>query len=359
MTPPTDDFPWERLTALLAGTLPPDEAERLQAWLAEDPTRQDLAESLRMVWTAAAEGRPSWDACAALETIKARAGERTKILSLPSRFAPHSTRTHARRPALIAAALVGICAGAWWGARGPLNTPTAAPIALTRYETSRAQRLAFKLPDGTTVMLGPDSKLRYASTYAQHDRIVELHGDAYFQVTHDAAHPFEVRAEHAVLRDLGTRFVVRARDASHPIDVVVAEGRVAVGRTAAAPAPRATDTLGAARLPLADSLVLGSGDLGRVSAAGAVSRERGVPLDRYFGWTEGRLVFQAARLRDVVAELSRWYDVDIRLVGSGVGDLRLTATFHDQPITEVLALVEASLRLKLIAEGRQFTLAAQ
>jgi transmembrane sensor len=334
MTVPADDLTWERLTGLLAGTLSPDEAARVEAWVAEDATRQELLESLRVVWAEAAAARPMWDARAAIQTIKSRA----------------NTRPIRRRgwvPLAAAAAIAALCAGGWLIMERRLHDGAThpAPVAMMRYETSRGQRLGLKLPDGSAVMLAPESELRYSSAYGQQNRTVELAGEAYFQVPHDTVRPFEVRTHHAVARDLGTRFAVRARDTAS-MEVVVAEGLVAVGR--AVPS-------GAA---LTDSVVLAAHDLGRVTAPGAITHRRGVWLDLYLGWTEGRLVFEAAPLADVVADLSRWYDVDIHLSDERVSKLRLTATFRDQPITEILSLIRASLGVTVTGAGRHFTIAA-
>jgi ferric-dicitrate binding protein FerR (iron transport regulator) len=58
----------------------------------------------------------------------------------------------------------------------------------------------------------------------------------------------------------------------------------------------------------------------------------------------------------VAAELSRWYDVDVRLEGAGLGAQQLTAEFHNEPITKVIPMVQASLGLKLRQSGRQYVL---
>jgi ferric-dicitrate binding protein FerR (iron transport regulator) len=211
--------------------------------------------------------------------------------------------------------------------------------------------LAFNLPDGSSVMLGPESSLSYAGTYGSRVRAVELEGEAYFEVVHDEAKPFEVRAEYAVARDLGTRFIVRARSSRPAVDVVVAEGRVALGQVRGSPS--------AALVPMTDSLLLDPGELGRLTAAGELTHRRGVALDPYFGWTQGRLVFDAASLADVIDELNRWYDADIRLADSAMSTLRLTATFRDQPVGEALLLIQASLGLALTEDGGRFILAVR
>jgi transmembrane sensor len=339
-----DDIPWDTITAWLAGTCSAAEAERLAAWADGDPDRRKLMESMRLLWEGAAEAGSTWDAKAALAAIKARGTKQPRIFTLSTQT-PKPPSTRWLRRGLAAAAAVAIVAGGWWAATIASSVDPQAKTALTmrRYATTRGQRLALKLPDGSGVVLGPESAIEYALTYGQQGRDVELRGEAAFEVVHDAAHPFEVRTAYATVRDLGTRFVVRALPAAPAVEVAVAEGSVALGARQAS-APVAT---------------LGRGDWGQVSPSGILASRHDVSLEPYFGWTEGRLVFEAADLASVVAELNRWYDVDIVLADSAAGRLRLTATFHDQPITEVLSSIQASLRLELSGAGRRFTLATR
>ena len=59
-------------------------------------------------------------------------------------------------------------------------------------------------------------------------REVELEGEAYFAVVHDAARPFAVRAHGAVATDVGTAFDVRAYPEDAGARIAVTEGAVAV-----------------------------------------------------------------------------------------------------------------------------------
>jgi transmembrane sensor len=85
----------------------------------------------------------------------------------------------------------------------------------------------------------------------------------------------------------------------------------------------------------------------------------GVDVDRYTAWTEGRLVFDGVPLRDAIAELGRWYDVDVRLADGALGARRLTAEVQGERLTEVLDAVAAALDLRYERAGRTVTLRAR
>ena len=60
------------------------------------------------------------------------------------------------------------------------------------------------LEDGTQVWLQDGTELRYAVGKGDGERIVRLDGEAYFDVSHDARHPFVVETRELAIRVLGT-----------------------------------------------------------------------------------------------------------------------------------------------------------
>ena len=65
------------------------------------------------------------------------------------------------------------------------------------------------LADGTRVWLNSGSTLRYPKAFDGKEREVELDGEAYFEVAHDARHPFLVDSRDMNVRVLGTKFNFR------------------------------------------------------------------------------------------------------------------------------------------------------
>ena len=181
--------------------------------------------------------------------------------------------------------------------------------------TTRGQRATLWLDDGTQVTLGPATTLRYDVT--SRARHVELRGLARFKVVHDASRPFTVRAGRAEATDVGTEFTVRAFGDEDAVVLAVTEGAIAVRD-------------GASRLSLT------AGQVGRVDAAG-VQRVAGAPSD-YAQWVGGQLAFQSATLSDVARELSRWFDVDVR-VDARVAERRVSATYARPTLDGVLSAI--------------------
>ncbi len=352
------DIDWDRLDRYVTGDGTPEERAALRRWVEADPELEVLAEVMRTAHRRAGEMPEGWDLSGSWTAVTHRLGfdaaveadaPRPPVLRLASGTSgPRRWPWRAAAGLVAAAAIAGavLVADRWvereLARRPQAGTHTAEPGR--EYIALRGQRLVIHLPDRTQITLAPETRVRLAPDYGQERRVVELSGQAYFVVTHDAARPFSVRTERLIARDLGTRFAVRAYPGDTALHVVVAEGLVALGRAAG---------LGRAS---ADSVLLRAGDLGRVARDGTLARTSGVPVGRELAWTAGELAFRRTRLRDAVVELGRWYDVDIRLAEPSIGDEQVTAAFRDESAPAALGLVAAALGLAVELRGGEFVL---
>lgn len=106
------------------------------------------------------------------------------------------------------------------------------PLALTKDEfvsvkNNGADTKKLELLDGSFVWLQPGGEVRYANEFRDR-REVFLSGEAFFEVTKDAAHPFLVYANEVTTRVLGTSFRIIANKAGKEVVVAVKTGKVSV-----------------------------------------------------------------------------------------------------------------------------------
>jgi transmembrane sensor len=339
------------LLRFIEGDCTPDEALAIQAWIAADPKRAELLEELRAVWRVTGDTSRRWDVAAAWERLR-RARSRTPLP--PSVRAP--SRSPAERPDRATVVATASRTGSWrvkpWQVR--IAVAIAVVIAGTlygylgsrggdarEYATAPGQRAEVSLRDGSRVLLSVDTRLRVARDYGVRDRVVELEGEAYFVVRYDARRPMVVRTQHGVAEDLGTEFGVRAYRREGDLQVIVREGHVAMRRS---------HDLGPVLL------TLGPGDRGVLDARGQVSLTSDVPLDRHLSWTAGRLVFDDVPLATVIPQLERWYDLDIQLSDSSLGDERITIVLTTESPDEALSAVARVLDLRVVRAERSVQL---
>src|SRR5690606_35729068 len=91
----------------------------------------------------------------------------------------------------------------------PVRAPVA-EVATLVLSTPRGGTYQITLPDGSKVWLNAESTLRYPSQFIGNDRVVELEGEGYFEVSKDTERPFKVRSAGQVVEVLGTAFNVAA-----------------------------------------------------------------------------------------------------------------------------------------------------
>ncbi len=343
-----DDINWELLDRFFAGECTPAERADVLHWLETHPLPAKYVDALKQAMQLGDRpGDPrSWET----EASWVRLAQTTGIAPEPRPEAPLrlvSPRTRRRwslpsgPPLMRVAALVGLLLGSgalWWS----VTRHAPPPVAMREFTTARGQRAEMRLADGTRILLSVDSKLRVPGDYGAAERDVYVDGEAYFEVTHDATKPFAVHAANALVRDLGTRFGVRAYAGEQRVRVVVAEGTVALRSATAA------DTVSPASM-------LSPGDLGRLDASGALTVAQGVNIQRYLAWTEGQLRFQDAPLRDVLPDLARWYDLDLTLAAASLGDRHLTFNVDGEPLTQVLDGIALLAHARYERSGRSVT----
>jgi ferric-dicitrate binding protein FerR (iron transport regulator) len=96
-------------------------------------------------------------------------------------------------------------------------------VAWQEIVVPRGNRMKVILPDKSSVWVNNESHLRYATDFSSGNRIVELSGEAYFDITHDAQHPFVVKVGNQRIKVLGTKFSVNA----YPEDKIIETSLIA------------------------------------------------------------------------------------------------------------------------------------
>lgn len=319
------------------------ERRRVEAWVAQSPARRRYLDAMGSLL----ERAPA-DSRGATEFAWSRLAEK---LAEPRRAAtprPSTSRLFlaqraSRSAALLAAgALLAVLAGSILLDRAEsARAKAATPLAMRVISTATGQRADVRLGDGSHVALGVESRLRVAPDFGERSRDLYLDGTAYFDVVHDSTRPFRVHTANAVAQDVGTRFVVTAYPESESTQVVVAAGSV---------------TLRAADDSTDRAIQLGAGNLARISEGGGPVVVRAVDPTQYMAWMDGRLEFRETPLSQVVAELHRWYDEDVRIGDSTLAKLPLTASFEATSFREAMDVVTTILPLRAVWRGGVVTL---
>ncbi|WP_303180657.1 FecR family protein [uncultured Butyricimonas sp.] len=177
------------------------------------------------------------------------------------------------------------------------------------------------LSDGTKVYLNAESKLCFPVCFKGAQRVVELSGEAYFEVAEDAAHPFVIKTHDISVKVLGTSFNLRAYEDEEVVTTTLTAGKVQVfdGRQFKDIIP---------------------GEQVVYEKAARTMEVNKVEVGRYMAWREGKFVFRNERLEDVMKYLARWYNVRYEFMNEDVKNMRVGAKLNRynnmNPIIEML-----------------------
>ena len=243
------------------------------------------------------------------------------------------------RRAAALVAVVGVAA-IW---RASMKSPADAHAPNSHVTAIGASR-DITLPDGTSMRLGPASSIELAAGFGADNRRVTLHGEAWFQVTHDARRPFAITVGTTTVEDVGTAFMVR-ESPSREVSVRVVEGVVRVRTRGVAPGLVRDTTV---TLQAGDRAVASAS--GIAVAAGVVTAAEGAAL------STGRLAFTDASMVEVQDALHRWYGVTLLLPERAVATRHVTADLTGEPVARVAAVLGLTLGVTADVRGDTITL---
>lgn len=187
-------------------------------------------------------------------------------------------------------------------------------------KAEKGDKATVVLPDGTDVILNSASSLSYLGDFGKDERRVQLEGEGYFSVAHDARRSFIVQVGEVEVQVLGTVFDVSAYSDDRDVTVVLLEGKVGISTPSA-------------------SLTMKPGEkMNYNKATGKLTTET-VHADDYVSWTQGNLYFQNESLKNIMNALSRMYDVTIRIDSPRIADERFTGTIPGGGIQNALNII--------------------
>ncbi|MEO6687433.1 MAG: FecR domain-containing protein [Dyadobacter sp.] len=178
------------------------------------------------------------------------------------------------------------------------NNKAAEAIVYNTVTTPKGGQYQIVLPDGSKVWLNAASSLRFPTSFAGKERRVEITGEVYFEVAHNAKMPFIVKANDAEVAVLGTHFNVMAYPDEKVMKTTLLEGSVKVTRAG-------------------KSAMLIPGQQARLTSTSENIRVLDdVDIDKEMAWKTGYFQFEDDNLESIMRQVSRWYDVDIRYEGN-------------------------------------------
>jgi ferric-dicitrate binding protein FerR (iron transport regulator) len=211
----------------------------------------------------------------------------------------------------------------------------------------KGERKKIMLPDSTEVHLNSGSSLVYNKDFGNKNREVWLKGEAFFEVTKDASHPFLVNTKRMMVKVLGTVFNVKAYNTKEDIETTVVEGKVEVSlkeddekKVILLPnekiSLRNNSTIkedGYAHTPITITPLNYE-----VQAVKPDKKETNMPEEAV--WVKEKVVFTQEPLEIVALKMERWYNVHIHFKNEKMKDILMTGDFDNVSLDEAMHVLQ-------------------
>ncbi len=200
------------------------------------------------------------------------------------------------------------------------------PDTMVAYRTGPAETRMIDLKDGSHILLDRNSRLALADGALP--RVEMQDGAAYFDVRHDPARAFLIRAGDYEVRDIGTKFDVVV--APQRLGVAVSEGKLTV-------APRG-----------GQGATVAAGERIDIATATGEAKVAPVTAASVGAWRSGQLVYQDTPLTLVAIDLTRYLGRPVT-VDPAISDLRVSGVLRISDGAALVQQIQALLPVKAVA----------
>ncbi|MEI6276942.1 MAG: FecR domain-containing protein [Prolixibacteraceae bacterium] len=198
------------------------------------------------------------------------------------------------------------------------------------------------LPDGSSVRMNAGSTLKYPEKFTGSERKVEFLGEAYFEVIHDAAHPFVVEMKNIRVEDIGTSFNILAYPGKDRIEVNVTDGSV-----------RLVDS------NRKESAILVAGSNGKIHKEDGNIQVSNELSPNFMAWITRELTFHHTPLSTVFEELENIYHVKIEIADPKIAGISYTANFEKFQIEDIVNVIAKTHHLSVMKQADGFLFASK
>jgi|WetSurMetagenome_2_1015567.scaffolds.fasta_scaffold04515_4 transmembrane sensor len=199
-------------------------------------------------------------------------------------------------------------------------------VSWTEIHAPYGTRADFSLPDGSKGTLNGGSTLKFPILFMGKTRVVELAGEAYFDVVSDKKKPFIVSTKDINVNVTGTSFNVMAYADEHVTEVTLKRGKVEVFKKK----DNLPVSIGVLK-PYEISIYNSSSDSAQIKSAKTMDN---------LSWLDGKLIFRYEPFEKVIYEINRWYNVDIVIKDKLLFSYVYYGTFQNETLDEVLKLLQ-------------------
>lgn len=320
-------------------------------WISEHPEKAKLIASAKQLVAFLSAGQGNrLEQLSHLKTgLQQRNLLEASIKSTPAAQPNHTGNSRKYLTALAACFAVGVL-GYFLISNNPISS-SRVHYSDTEYSSTAADRKTVILPDGSIVTLNKNSSISLTPQFSKTKRELTLTGEGFFEVSHDAKHPFFVHTEAVTVKVLGTTFNLRAYPQTKgETETVLFKGKVEV-------IVKAKPTHKYVLKPNEKFVTKGAAEK---AAAPSISLKPTILPDKYLSsspketaWLRNRLELNNERLEDIAHRLEKWYGIEIEFGDNEVKSYRYSGTFESETVLRALEALQLSYPFKIESENEK------
>ncbi|WP_291907694.1 FecR family protein [Chitinophaga sp. CB10] len=172
-------------------------------------------------------------------------------------------------------------------------------IAWNTITTPRSRQFTLILPDGSMLWMNAASAVKFPVSFAGKERRIEVSGEVYVEVAQQPNQPFYVSLpNNTTVEVLGTSFNISAYNDDNNIAATLITGAINVATTG-------------------HKIQLKPGQQALVNEnSNQISINTNPDLTKVMAWKNRLFNFEGANIKDVMKQISRWYDIEVVYEGT-------------------------------------------
>lgn len=321
---------WDIIVKHLNNEATAAEKQELEAWLKKDMANASLYEEIKLSWEKSGQSLPDddFDVAVGWESVQEKIKQEDNVI-------PITGRNNNFKWVLRAASVLVI--GLFIGLTYFMMPKHAANIYVSTTDTPKI----ISLPDGSTIWLNKNSELKYPETFDTDERLIQLEGEAFFDVVKNPAQPFKVQNKAFEVRVIGTSFNVSAYPEAKDIMVTVETGTV--------------NFCGLIDNPV----ILTKGEVGILNRYdNSIKESNNIDLN-FMAWKTRKLRFNNESIKQVCEALKKHFSIDVIVEDKTIYNCKFTGSFDEPKLQDVLKTMEAALNIKVQTNQNRVTISGK
>jgi ferric-dicitrate binding protein FerR (iron transport regulator) len=331
-----NDMDYTLIGKYLEGIASPGEKEQVDKWINESAGNKAEFQRIEKIWNLAESGGSGRDVSVNTENAWKKLQGRILDEDVRQRILSGQMRKDGRTSRIIyylsgIAAVIVIALGFY----ALYNTLIKKPELIDVVAENEIMETV--LPDKSSVTLNENTTITYPESFVKDKRVVELKGEAFFDVKRNPDRPFIIQVPEAIIEVLGTSFNVRALEQEPEVSVTVRDGKVMLSDA---------DNIAYVVLEKHEKGILNK-------ETGHIEKYVSTDESEMF-WKTRTLIFRETPLSKVFEVLEKVYTIKITIQNDNIEKCLLSAKFQEQEIEEILANIALSFDLEIQKKDSTF-----